>query len=390
MDKKIKICMLTSRRNPFDSRMYSREAKSLANNGFEVYIIAPYIKNITIPTDDTVNFCLYKKSRSILRVFITPFLLIKACLEIKADVCHCHDEHLAILAGILYKIISKINKKQVKLIYDSYEYTPGSLARGAKTIFARYLLMRLAEKWERIALKFVDLVFTANQIVRAHILLLNRFTKVEILFNCPPYRLWHEKENNTQKEYFVVGHEGHMFFNRGLMNMVEVIKRFKRDNDKVKLLIIGNVNNEEREYLTKEINKHNLHGQIELTGRMRYEEIGEKIQDIDVGLSVLLPTINNMLAGHPNKIFNYMRFGKPVIAVDFPEIKSLIEEASSGLLIKTDSVDDLYNAIKYLKTNEKEKQAMGRNGFEIVKNKYNWENMEKKLLASYRAMLLQD
>ncbi|MEX1014416.1 MAG: glycosyltransferase, partial [Candidatus Paceibacterota bacterium] len=88
----------------------------------------------------------------------------------------------------------------------------------------------------------------------------------------------------------------------------------------------------------------------------------------------------------PNKLFEYMHAGLPVIASDFPLWREIIEGNNCGLLVNPLNPNEIAEAILWLYNNPDKAREMGRNGQKAVKEKYNWEQEEKKLLQLYETI----
>ncbi len=104
------------------------------------------------------------------------------------------------------------------------------------------------------------------------------------------------------------------------------------------------------------------------------------------GLVTLHPIINYIDA-LPVKMFEYMVAGIPVIASNFPLWRGIIEGNQCGLCVDPLNPSEIAKAIDYILTHPAEAQRMGENGLRAVKEKYNWDIEEKKLLALYGQLL---
>ena len=84
-----------------------------------------------------------------------------------------------------------------------------------------------------------------------------------------------------------------------------------------------------------------------------------------------------------------MSAGLPVIASHFPLFREIIEGNKCGLCVDPLNPSEIAKAIDYILTHPEEAQRMGENGLKAVKEQYNWDIEEKKLLALYEKLLLQ-
>ena len=94
-----------------------------------------------------------------------------------------------------------------------------------------------------------------------------------------------------------------------------------------------------------------------------------------------------MLAGPPNKLFNYMRYALPVVASDFPEIRRIIQESNCGVLVHPQDDQGFIDAIDRLLQSPEEATQMGERGQRAVLDTYNWEKMEQRLLGVYQKLV---
>jgi len=114
----LKVCILTTAHSPFDERIFHKEARSLAEAGYEVVIVAPYERSevkeeIRIHSVSPLSY----RADRIWR--LKP--LYRAALQENADIYHFHDPDL-IPIGLL---LSRKHRKPV--VYDVHEYYGDSL-----------------------------------------------------------------------------------------------------------------------------------------------------------------------------------------------------------------------------------------------------------------------
>jgi glycosyltransferase involved in cell wall biosynthesis len=158
-------------------------------------------------------------------------------------------------------------------------------------------------------------------------------------------------------------------------------------NNKIELLIIGDIFGKENEYFNQKINEYNLHDTIRCTGWLPYEKVGDALSEADIGIILSESTMNNMLAGPPNKLFNYMRYGLPIISVNLPETSRIISNIGCGLILKDPQVNNIVYSLSSLIEDKDKRRKLGQNGEKAVYDQYNWSQMEKKLLRTYEELI---
>lgn len=104
---------------------------------------------------------------------------------------------------------------------------------------------------------------------------------------------------------------------------------------------------------------------------------------------VLLHPEPNYVEAYPNKMFEYMAAGLPVIASDFPLWRELVEESGAGLLVDPQDAVAIAGAMRWILENPDEAVAMGRRGRAAVEARFNWQPEEEKLIGLYRRLLDQ-
>ena len=87
----------------------------------------------------------------------------------------------------------------------------------------------------------------------------------------------------------------------------------------------------------------------------------------------------------PNKIFECIVGGLPVVGSNFPDLKEVIEGYRLGVTCDPDYPRDIANAIDYILSDEMRYAEMRKNALAAAKI-FNWGNESKKLLAVYQRL----
>jgi glycosyltransferase involved in cell wall biosynthesis len=117
-------------------------------------------------------------------------------------------------------------------------------------------------------------------------------------------------------------------------------------------------------------------------------ELAALLGNVRGGLVLFHPEANH-LAAQPNKIFEYMSAGLPVIASNFPLWKEIIEGNRCGLCVDPLDPGAISAAMDWVLANPTEAMAMGARGRRAVEETYNWPREAQKLVAFYRALLAE-
>jgi glycosyltransferase involved in cell wall biosynthesis len=368
----MRICMLTTTHLPHDGRIFEKEAKSLAKE-HDVTIIAPS-ENGSIDENGGVQIVAVRKPPSNLLHPVTLWRAFRACLNQKCDVVHCHEPD-ALLIGVLTKFL-----KGKRVIYDIHEHWPSEipfdLGIPNATVLTRVLEPMLS-RGEILLSRFADAKIAVSESVA------ERFgrngTLPVIVSNysvagpVPPAPQAGRSRN-------VVYMAGNMQLFHGIRECIQAMSKVAATVPGVTLTLVGNI----REDIGAIAAKTDPRPEITLTGYLPYQEMYETLRKGSIGLLVFQPDYYNAYIGLPNKLFDYMLCGLPVVASDFPEIRKVVGETECGVLVDPTDPDAIAEAIVYLLEHPDEARRMGENGRKAVLERYNWGEMEKRLLEVYR------
>ncbi len=87
----------------------------------------------------------------------------------------------------------------------------------------------------------------------------------------------------------------------------------------------------------------------------------------------------------PNKVFEYLLGGIPVIGSNFPELEKLIKGYNVGYTFDPEEPTEISAAVEQVFQNQEEYMAMKERTKKAAQN-YNWENEAEKLLGLYRSV----
>ena len=366
---KMKVCMVTTVHDPFDDRIFHKEAKSLAKV-HEVVLIAPDEER-TDKEVDSVRIITVKKPRSKVLHPITMWRVFKAGFKQDCCVYHCHEPSSLFVSAVL-KIL-----KRKKLIYDAHEHYPSLIAENSLfPAFIRPLVRFLADIEERMLIRFADVVVTVDQILCKEYK--KHHNNVDIISNYPKLELFKPDDLNSENGGII--YVGGISRDRGIYQMINAANRAN-----VKLICVGNFTDELNENEITNFLEENPSKNVVFTGLLSHSKVVEYINISTLGLSLLQP-IPRYEKAVPIKLFEYMACEIPVVASNFPEISKVVKEADCGILVDPTNVDEIANAILYLLEHPEEAKRMGDSGRRAVEEKYNWERMEEKLLKLYEGL----
>lgn len=371
----VKVCIITTVHQPFDTRIFHKEARTLAKAGYQVTLIAQHDKNEIV--DGIKIIALPKPKNRLFRIFLLSWQAYKIALMQNADIYHFHDpEFLPWAKKLKYK-------KQAKIIYDIHEDYPAViLTKHWIPKYLRLIVARVFNKLEKRISKELNLLITVSPKIET-IFRECEIKNITVVTNYPLIQYFPQQNslrksmiNNCVNLIYVGG----ISFIRGIKEIVHSLEYLSYDN--VKLILIGSF---VEKGFKSELETLSGWGKVEYKGWMAQQEVYLEMQKADIGLLCFLP-VPNHLYSVPNKLFEYMSAGIPVIASHFDYFKEVIIKNKCGICINPEDPRDIAKAIDYLISHREEAKMMGENGRKAVLEKYNWETESKKLITLYKEL----
>jgi glycosyltransferase involved in cell wall biosynthesis len=349
-----------------------KQCRSLAAAGYTIVLIAADGSQSRV--ESGVHIVDVGKARGRLRrMLCSTWRVLRAALKLNADLYHFHDPEL-IPAGLVLRLFGK------RVIFDAHEDVPKQLLSKPYLGPRRLeLIAKMYSVFEWIGCRAFNGVVTATPSIGAKFQKINKHTVV--VNNFPlPFELdaaipWQKKN----AEVCYVGGIGRI---RGIL---EVVNAMSLTQSHVRLNLVGRFSEpsvEQQSKLSPGWNHVTEHGFVDRKGVR--EIMGRSL----AGLVTFHPVPNHIDA-QPNKMFEYMSAGIPVIGSNFPLWRDILEASECGVCVDPLDPAAIARAIDHLAANPAEAKRLGENGRRAIMEKYNWPAEEKKLLSLYETVLAQ-
>ncbi|MCB9284435.1 MAG: glycosyltransferase family 4 protein [Lewinellaceae bacterium] len=366
---KTRICHLTSVHPWADTRILYRECASLANHGYEVHLIVANQQPGEFP-GVRIHAVQAPARNRLTRMWATTQAVFQKALEVDAAIYHFHDPELI-------PIGRKLQRKGKKVIYDVHEHVPNQI----RTKYYIPALLRpviatafdLFEKW--MAGK-MDGVVTAVDTVRDRLQPVNPLT-VDIN-NYPEANMMYVEEDWSKKTRDVI-YVGLINEIRGIRELIASLAL----PGTWKLSLVGTFGSSG---LEAELARHPDWDRVDYLGQQPRKTVADLMAASRIGIVTFLPAPNHN-KNQPNKLFEYMAAGIPVVCSDFPRWKKLVEDRGCGLCVDPADPAAIAGAVEYLLAHPDEARAMGQRGREAMESTYNWASEERKLVDLYQKIL---
>lgn len=370
MVKKNKVCHFSSVHKDNDIRVYAKECVTLAGAGYETTLIACDGQQ----TSESVRLIKIKEAGGrFKRIFLRAYDVYRMARDVKADIYHFHDPEL-----LPYGLIIKMTTR-AKVIYDSHECYPEDLQN--KEWLPRFLRVPVAKIYKFIedigASKF-DMVVAATPYIEKRF---EGIAKKTITVNNYPRLQEFEAEDDKNQGIKRDGvcYVGAISEIRGILPFLDSLTSVEPD---VKVYVAGT-------FATEQIKRlafaHPNWSRVDYFGQVNRVQIGSIYKKSFAGIVNFLKAPNHEFS-QPNKLFEYMAAGIPVIASDFQLWKDIIEPSVCGITVKPDSASEIANAINTLYAHKTLADSMGQAGRDAIVAKYSWEREGVVLVDAYNEL----
>lgn len=371
----IKVCHITSAHAPEDVRIFHKECTSLANAGYEVYLVergdsykkyGVHIVGVGAPPSSRLS-----------RMTSFAKKIYKTGLSIDADIYHFHDPEL-----LPYGL--KLKKKGKIVIFDSHEnYSEQMKIKPYLPDWVTKPMAKAYRRYEFYAVKHMDAVIFPCSFRGEK--LYNNICRNSILIDNVPNlnEFYFRYDKNIKSKDIDLCYIGSLNEARCISEIIEAATRLQ-----CTLLLAGTCPSQEYQTKIKMlIEKNPLIQWVENISR---EEVYQYLSRAKIGLCPEKTMAQyNMVDNLATKSYEYMAMGLPVIAADYPFAKKVMETYEYGCLINPNNVSDIAFTIRHILNHPEEAERMGENGRRAVKKEFNWSVEEKKLLALYQKLLAE-
>lgn len=375
--------------NPFrpDTRVL-KEAESLQSMGYAVTILcwdreAAYPSEESLPSGvqiirvQNVLSSYGIGSRQLSRITKFWSSIIPLLNRLRPDLVHCHDFD-TLPVGLFW---GRLHRRPV--VYDAHEYY-AELVRPRLHGFSGAFIYHVIRISESMGARLASGVITVDEKLGAIYRRLN--PKVLIVGHYPALKSFQEAAQVFSQNELNLVYVGRVSTDRGMLIYLELLRHLRQVGIPARLHVAGAFTPpSEEETFWRSV--QGLEEWVSWKGWIGYEQIPGLLKNIDIGLVILKPEPRYVVA-LPVKLFEYMSAGLPVIASEFPEISKIVRESNCGALVDPEK-DPVHIAeiIQEWWANPEVPRLLGYNGFQAVRQKFNWETISGQFDGFYKALL---
>jgi len=274
-------------------------------------------------------------------------------------------------------IVSKV--KQLPLVYDSHEYFT-----GVPEIQNRPFVKWVWKNIEKMIFPHLRYVMTVSDSIAMQYEIEYGVRSVTVR-NCSrkaghiiPYS---REELGIDLNHILLILQGTgINIDRGGEELIEAVHQ----TENVSLLIVGS--GDLLEVLKKRVIELDLTRRVKFIPKVPWELLIRYTKSADAGLSLDKNTNLNYRFSLPNKLFDYISAGIPVIAGDIPEVRKIVQENKCGIIIPDVNPEEIGKALTELLGNIEKLNELKRNAV-IASVSINWEKEEMKIIDFYNHII---
>ena len=324
----MKICILQTIHEPYDKRVFHKEAKSLVAAGHEVISIVPSDQPLP-DSAEGVQFRRIPASKNFFDRFVSSLRLAWMGRRERADV-YMSVEPESWVSTLLVKLMTGR-----KIVFDVHEYFPTLFARLFPKAMERAVVWMTLKAMRGMA-RMTDALILTKECLRADFAGLP--TPATVVLNTnhlqPPCTEIPEDIRTRYAHHTAIIHQGIFGDARGSYQLLDAMKIVAQKIPDIKCICLGDYLYGDEAAYREALRTSGMDRHIELLPPVPFQQVPAYIAASRIGLILFQPVGLQHTLGMPHKMFDYMREGVPVIAPDYAvEIRHVIEEAQCGLLI---------------------------------------------------------
>lgn len=353
-----------------------KQIRALSSSGFDVHVLSlkGTAERIQLPRSVTVETIDLER-----RGGVRFFRAIDTAYGNAAARYHAGCYH----ASDLYALTAMSRAAATlggRLTYDSRELYPYVAATVGRPWVRWYW-----KTVERRGIRQADAVFTVSGLIADRLVSLYTVERPVVVLNVPP-RMQVIPSNRLRQmaeldeTVSIILHLGQMRRDRGCETLVRAMSSVKDAH----LIFLGYGPLKDR--LTALVQDLDLDDRITFLDPVSPDEVPSVAVGADVGVTLLEDTCLNHRYALPNKLFEYMAAGVPILASDLPEIRSVVRGYDLGLTVDPSSSDAVADALSEI-THSPDQRAHWRSNAAKAVETFNWESASQRFIDKMQSVM---
>ena len=301
------------------------------------------------------------KSGSSISFYYTFFkLLIKNLLHEKADIYFAEDIYTL---PVVYFFAKKNN---AKIFYNSREIYAHLAGLRNKSI-----VQSIISRIERTFIKKVDKVFVTGSMDAVYLKESYGINNLVVVRNLPKYQneivpIDLKVKLGIPSKAKIILYQGVILEGRGILYLINLLDKI---ND-AHFVIVGE--GEFRKKFQKEVKKLELENRVHFIGAVNHNDLLSYTASANIGVALIENISISYYYALPNKLFEYIMSGIPVLASKLPQMEKIINKYKVGECVDMNSKNEVIKVLNNLLNNEMKLKEYSENCKNAAKE-LNWE-----------------
>jgi len=297
--------------------------------------------------------------------------------DMESTVYHASDLY------VLPALAKKTRQGEAGLVYDArelYPFVQGTVGKPWGIFF-----------WSQLEGRFVpdaDVVMTVSDSIADRIQDAYGIRRPIVVHNVPDQT--HVVASNYLRENLpisdstlIVLHLGQIRRGRGCEGLVRAMISVRG----AALVFVGD--GPERNILRALVRAKGIEGKVFFLDPVPYDQVLNVAAGADVGVSLLEDTCLNHRLALPNKLFEYLMAGLPIIASDFPESGKVLRDFNVGIPVDPANRDMVAAAIQKM-VDDGVSRARWKNNTPNVTETFSWSRASETMTEAYATLGIGD
>ena len=389
-----KVCMHVLTTAGADARVLDarvmREATALVEAGFELTIV-DVVGDRNRQGEETIRGVRIKHMTMpdwFIPTRFKPWYLVKAARMIvrgtlklltqPADMYHAHD------ANALPACYIAACLRRKPLIFDSHEIpldSPSISHWRRLSSLAKNTLIRMLPRCAG--------VITASPLYAREIRDQFHYPQVVSVLNVPVYQTVPKSDRIRQhleldSDVRIALYQGNLQPNRALDRLVRAAPYLESN---IVIVLMGKAVEATRIQLEQLIASEGVANRVKIIPPVPYEELLDWTASADIGLTIFSPDYTRSIQFClPNKLFEYLMAGLPVLSSELDAIVEVIKTYDVGEVVLSLAPEDVGTAINAMLADGDTLARMRSNALEAARQEFHWEHDSRKLVQLYQSV----
>lgn len=365
-----RVCHITSVHRVNDVRVFHKECTSLARAGFDVTLIGVAAD---VPDCGVKVIRLSDDGNRLQRMIGRARTAFHHALDLKAQIYHFHDPEL-LPYGLMLK-----RRTGARVVFDSHEcFREDVIAKDWIPASLRRPVGQLVGAVEDFVVKRIDQVVAATPHIADSFA--PHACRVVTINNYPLEEEFAGSASQPATSRDSICYIGAISFVRGIIPLLDSLSFV---DPSVVLHVAGLFASRAVETAAR---SHPNWSRVTFHGQVNRAQVAKIYAESFAGIVTFLPVPNHIYS-QPNKLFEYMSAGIPVICSHFPLWRSVIDDGGCGITVDPAQPSEIAAAIEGLRLHPPRAAAMAARGLALIHDRYNWQREGERLIESYDALL---